>query len=79
MSETHPLIRSRFRAPNGRLFLQGPVEGGQAMHALLSKKNEGAGWTFLGAYRTREAAEHELAERQMVSMLDCLIIDCEPY
>jgi hypothetical protein len=81
MSETDSLVRSRFRAPNGQLILHGPVEGEQATHALLSKDGKGDGWTIIGAYRTREAAEHKLGERQTITYptVDCLIIECEPY
>ena len=43
MSETRPFVRSRFRAPDGRLILRGPVEGEQAMHVLLSKDETVAG------------------------------------
>jgi hypothetical protein len=81
MTQTRPLIRSRFRAPNGRLILHGPIEGEQATHALLSKDGEGDGWTIIGAYQTRDAAEHKLAEHQAMPSpaADCLIIECEPY
>ena len=48
MSETHPLVRARFRAPNGQLILHGPIEGEQAPHALLSKDGEGDRWTVIG-------------------------------
>ena len=80
MSETQPLVRARFRAPNGQLILHGPIEGEQATHALLSKDGEDDRWTVIGVYRTRKAAEHQL-ERQTIShpAVDCLVIECEPY
>ena len=78
--DTTPLMRSRFRAPDGRLIVHGPVEGERATHALLSKDDQTMRWIVIGAYPTREAAEHEL-EHQTISapMVECLIIEHEPY
>jgi hypothetical protein len=80
MPEVLPSVRSRFRAPNGKVLLHGPVAGEQATHAVFVKDAEADRWSFVGVYGTRQAAEHKL-ENQTISApaIECLIIECEPY
>ena len=75
-----PVVRSRFRSPDGKIRLCSAQEGASLTHAVFCKRPTGTGWFLNRVYESREAAQDAISvvDPAWVIDVDYIIVEREP-